>query len=61
MNRIEFAVAAGYPAYLDDMSRANCKDAGKAGHLHCGLCEHGVPKFIWCVDCREVLGKKGEI
>ena len=30
----------------DDLARANCKQAGKPGHLSCGVCaEHGTLRF----------------
>lgn len=56
MNRIEFAIITGHPAVQDDMARVNCKNAGKLGHKDCGICAHGVPKFIYCEKCYEKKG-----
>ena len=61
MNKIEFAIIAEYPATQDNLQRANCKEAGKLGHAYCGLCIHGVPKFIHCEECYKKEAKKCEL
>lgn len=50
MNAEQFEQATGFPPDQDDLERANCGEAGKIGHLLCGVCRHGKPRFI-CVPC----------
>jgi hypothetical protein len=41
-----FIEAVGRRPRQDDMSRANCVDAGKMGHHFCGWCEiHNKPRW----------------
>jgi hypothetical protein len=42
-----FIEATGRAPTLDDMSRANCEDAGKPGHHFCGWCHvHNKPRWM---------------
>jgi transposase len=42
-----FTLAVGHTPVRDDMSRANCPDAGKHGHHFCGWCEiHNTPRWL---------------
>jgi hypothetical protein len=42
-----FAEATGHTPTLDEMSRANCMDAGKMGHHFCGWCHiHNKPRWL---------------
>lgn len=51
MTRAEFIAAVGHEPVLDDLERANCSEAGKFGHLGCGVCEHGRPVFLCFERC----------
>lgn len=46
----EFEKATGRAPVLDDLERANCREAGQPGHTACGICEHGLPVFE-CAPC----------
>lgn len=47
MTREEFINVVGQEPVKDDLPRANCKKAGKAGHRFCGVCpEHAKPRFF---------------
>jgi hypothetical protein len=42
----QFMMATGRESTLYDISRANCKDAGKPGHHFCGWCRtHNKPRW----------------
>lgn len=42
----QFVMATGHEPTADEMSRVNCKDAGKPGHHFCGWCPvHGKPRW----------------
>jgi hypothetical protein len=54
MNAEEFEKVVGVVPVHDDLARVNCVDAGKVGHVHCGLCEKcGRPKF--CCVCIRII------
>ena len=45
-----FKAAVGRDPHLDDLERANCKEAGAKGHSECGWCPHDKP--VWfCPKC----------
>lgn len=49
--REDFVKHTGHSPEQDDLERANCSDAGKLGHLNCGICkEHKKPVFM-CSVC----------
>ena len=47
-----FTETVGYVPENDDLTRANCEMAGAPGHYYCGMCQHGIPKFLVCQTCR---------
>jgi hypothetical protein len=53
----EFYMATGCWPQDDDLERANCEQAGMAGHTSCGICEHGKPVFV-CVPCFAATANK---
>ncbi len=45
MTKREFFQRYGRLPERDDLDRVNCPDAGKLGHINCGLCSCGLPRF----------------
>lgn len=50
MTQAEFKAATGRWPKEDDLERANCEQAGMAGHQACGICQHVKPVFM-CEPC----------
>lgn len=55
MTSQEFEKVVGHPPEQDDLARTNCSVAGTPGHLLCGICRHGVPKFTCKLCITEVI------
>ena len=47
----EYRQRWGVEPRQDDLDRVGCAEAGQSGHMLCGVCEHGLPRFA----CRECL------
>jgi hypothetical protein len=50
----EFRDRVGSEPCQDDLERCNCVRAGQLGHMFCGVCVHGMPRFVRCDDCAHV-------
>lgn len=46
MDEKTFARRVGRPPEDDELERTNCVRQGEAGHLLCGVCVCGMPRFI---------------
>jgi hypothetical protein len=53
MTAAEFKQIVGREPEQDDLERANCNSAGTPGHYGCGVCPHGIPRFLLatCDEC----------
>lgn len=51
MDAETFTRVVGSAPENDDLDRANCVQAGKLLHEQCGVCAHGLPRFIPCGKC----------
>lgn len=58
MNAEEFKQRYGTHPVNDDLERIDCADAGKPGHMSCGLCAHGKPRFHVCYECHPELKER---
>lgn len=51
MTHDEFVARFKREPQNDDLARINCPIAGTIGHSNCGLCEHGLARFMVCYEC----------
>jgi hypothetical protein len=51
MTEAQYKQRFGRHPVMDDLDRINCREAGQLGHSACGLCSHGMAKFMVCYDC----------
>jgi hypothetical protein len=63
MTEEQFLAKFGHKPVNDDLDRINCRLVGDigSGHSQCGLCRHGMAKFMVCYDCRPELRDRCEI
>jgi len=55
MTHREFRTATGRWPRQDDLQRANCERVGQPGHLGCGVCACGTPRWECPTHLRDFL------